>query len=383
MTESLIKNRAWVEIDLDNLEHNIDEIKKIISKKTKIMAVLKANAYGHDLIIISKKLNEIGIEDFAVATLDEGIILRKNNIKGNILIMGFTSIENIQYVIDYDLIQTVIDEEYANELIKLHNSKELKVHLKINTGMNRIGISYNNFEFVKNLYNEKKLNILGIYSHLCTSNSNKKRDIAFANEQISRFNNLINYLKDSNINVGKVHIQSSYGILNFPELEYDYVRAGIIIYGLYNDNNTYAKIHLNIKPVLTLKSKIVSIKELKKGETVGYGRTYKAIRNEKMAAVSIGYVDGYPKNLSELNAYVKVNNHYAKVIGRICMDQLVINITNIPNVKVNDIVTLIGNSKYINAENLATKLKTITPELLGRLGSRLNYIPVRKNNLKS
>lgn len=380
MTNNLIKNRAWVEINLDNLEHNINEIKKIVSKKTKIMAVLKANAYGHNLILISKKLNEIGIMDFAVATLEEGLALRNNKIKGNILILGYTSIENIDYVVKYDLIQTVVDEEYASNLIKLPNSNNIKVHLKINTGMNRIGIDCKNVLFIKNLYKEKRLNILGIYSHFCSANSDKKRDIEFTYKQIERFNRLIKYLESSHINVGKTHIQGSYGLLNYPELNYDYVRMGILIYGVYNDNTTYKKINLNLLPVLSLKSKIASIREIEKGETVGYSRTYKAKKREKVAAVSIGYVDGYPKNLSDLNAYVKVNNRFAKVIGRICMDQLVINISNIPNVKIGDEVTLIGDSKYINAENLATKLKTITPELLGRMGSRLKFIPIQNNN---
>ncbi len=377
MEEEFLKNRAWAELNLDNLKHNIEEIKKVISKKTKIMAVLKANAYGHNLVIIAQKLNEIGILDFAVATLDEGITLRKHKIKGNILIMGYTSIENIKYVIHYDLIQTIIDEDYANSLKKLTYLSKLKVHLKINTGMNRLGINYQNYQFIKDLYLNKKFNILGIYTHLSTSNSQNKSAILFAKKQIERFDKVINNLKNDKINVGKTHLQSSYGILNYPHLKYDYVRAGILIYGLYNDNYTYGKINLNLLPVLSLKAKIVSIKTIKKGEIVGYGRKYVAKKEEKIATVSIGYVDGYPKNLENLNIKVFVNNKYALVIGKICMDQLVINVSHIPNIKVNDIVTLIGENKYIKAEYIATKLKTITPELLGRLGSRLNYLVVK------
>ena len=138
----MLQDRAWLEINLNNLENNINEIRKTIPSKTKIMAVVKANAYGHGIIEISKKLEQIGIQDFAVATLQEAITLRQNRIKGNILILGFTSIENLHYVIDYDLIQTIVDEEYAKKILNLSYNKKIKVHIKVNTGMNRIGINY-------------------------------------------------------------------------------------------------------------------------------------------------------------------------------------------------------------------------------------------------
>lgn len=374
MNKEFLTNRAWVELNLDNLEHNVKEIEKVISKDTKIMAVLKANAYGHDLVSIASKLNQIGITDFAVATLEEGITLREHNIQGNILILGYTSIANIKYVLKYDLMQTVVDEEYALKLKEVPNSDKLKVHIKINTGMNRIGINYYNRIFIQKLYEERPFNILGIYTHLCVCNSKKKRDILFTKLQIERFNDLITYLKSNHLEVGKTHIQSSYGILNYNEYHYDYVRAGIILYGVYNDNYTYHQIDLDLKPVLSLYAKITAVRNIKKGDTVGYGRIYKAKSDEKIAAVSIGYVDGYPKSLSGKEVYVLVNGAYAPVIGKICMDQLVINVTHIKNIEEGDIVTLIGEEKEIKAENIATILNTITPELLGRLGERLNYI---------
>ncbi len=373
MNYDYLTNRAWCEIDLNNLSHNIKEIEKIISKDTKIMAVLKANAYGHDLVIIAKKLMEMGITDFAVASLDEAIILRENNIVGNILILGYTKLENISYIIKYDLIQTVVSEDYALKLKDLKDAQNIKVHLKINTGMNRIGINYQNIDFIKKLCLEKKLNILGIYSHLCVSNSNNKNDKKFTKLQIDRFNNVLKELEKVNIHL-KSHLQSSYGLLNYSEYKYEYVRIGILMYGNYNDNLTYHKIKLELKPVLTLKARVTSIIEIQKGETVGYGRCYKAKRKEKIASVSIGYVDGIPKSLENKNIVFLLNKHYAKLVGKICMDQLMINVTDIPNVCEGDIVTLIGKEKYIRAEYLSTKLKTISPELFGRLGKRLKYI---------
>lgn len=373
MEQELLKNRAWVEINLSNLEYNINQIKKIISDKTKIMAVVKANAYGHGIVEISKKLNEIGIFDFAVATLDEGIILRKNNIIGNILILGYTSIENLDYVIKYDLIQAITDEEYAEKLSSISFNTKLKVHIKINTGMNRIGIHYSNVDFIKEIYSYDNLDVLGIFSHLCVADSCKKSDIKFSNKQISDFNNLIDKLNESNINVGKVHLQSSYGILNYPELKYDYVRSGIIMYGVNSEINSHSSITINLKPVLSLKAKITSIKEIHKGESVSYGRCYKALKDEKIATISIGYADGIPRNLSCKKMKVLINGELAPIIGRICMDQLIINATNLKSISQGDIVTLIGNNE-VSAEMVSHKSNTITNELLSRLGSRLNYI---------
>ena len=164
MKNELLMDRAWVEINLKNLEHNIIEIKKIIPAKTKIMAVVKANAYGHGMIEISHKLNKIGIFDFAVATLEEAISLRQNNIKGNILILGYTSVENLKYVVQYDLIQTIVDEEYANKIVNVKLNEKLKVHIKINTGMNRIGIHYSKIDFIKQIYDYDNIDVLGIFS---------------------------------------------------------------------------------------------------------------------------------------------------------------------------------------------------------------------------
>ena len=371
MKNQLLMNRAWVEINLKNLEHNIKEIKKIIPTKTKIMAVVKANAYGHGMIKISHKLNNIGILDFAVATVEEAISLRKNSIKGNILILGYTSIENLKYVLKYDLIQTIVDEEYAKKIANVKLNKKIKVHIKINTGMNRIGIHYSKTDFIRQIYDYDNISVLGIYSHLCVSDSNKKTDIKFTNLQIKRFNNLIEELKLNNVDVGKIHLQSSYGVLNYPELEFDYVRTGIIMYGVHSDLKSYCKKNISLLPVLSLKARVSSVKEIAKNETVSYGRKYKTLKKEKIATISIGYADGYPRNLSCKNAKVLVKNHYAEIIGRICMDQLVINVSNI---KQGDIVTLIGTNSKVTAEMIASNSKTITNELLSRLGNRLNYI---------
>ena len=376
MNKNLIKNRAWIEVDLNNIENNINEIRKIIHKNTKIMTVLKANAYGHGEVEVSKKLNEIGILDFAVATLDEGIILRKAGIKGSILILGYTDIQNIKIVQKYDLIQTIVDFEYAKEVEKLNLDKKLKAHIKINTGMNRLGESYKNIDNLIKIYNMKNLNILGTFTHLCVSDSLFEDNIKFTKKQIDNFFKAIDALKLNNINVKKIHIQASYGIINYNDLECDYVRPGIIMYGVYStlQDKKSCKIKLNLKPALKLKSKIVSIRNIQKGESVGYGRTFIAKKDMKIATVSIGYADGYSRCLSSKDVYVLVNDKFAKIIGRICMDQMIVDVSNITNIEVGDIVTLLDDIEEISAENISNLSGSISNELLSRLGSRLPII---------
>lgn len=379
MPSSLAKERAWIEVNLAHLEDNVHAIQKVISPSTKIMAVVKADAYGHGSIEVSKYLNRLGIEDFAVATLEEGILLRENHIKGNILILGYTSPQNLRLVVEYDLIQTAVDKEYATRILHVPLKRKLKVYLKINTGMNRLGISYDDVDFIKEIYKKQEIDVVGMYSHFCVADSKEKENIEFSNLQQTRFNTLVKTLKTSGYNVGKVHMQSSYGILNYNENgSYDYVRPGIILYGVHSDTNAYVKRQIDLKPVLSLKAKITSIKEIEAGETVSYGRTYQASKQEKIASVSIGYADGYPREISNKGAKVVVNNQYAEIIGRICMDQLVINVTNISEIKVGDIVTLIGNTPFITAEEVAEKAGSITNELLCRLGTRLHKVYINK-----
>lgn len=374
MKKDLKQNRAWIEINLDNLENNIKQIKNIISSQTKIMAVVKANAYGHGMIEISKKLNQIGITDFAVATLDEGITLREAGIKGNILILGYTNFNNIDYLLKYNLIQTIVDYEYAKRINQMDLKEKLKVHIKINTGMNRIGESYKNIDRLIDIYQMQNLEILGTYSHFCVSDSLKGDDKLFTNKQITNFFETVKKLQNLGYDTGKIHIQASYGILNYPELNCDYVRPGIIMYGVYSDESENTKTKINLKPVLSLKSRITSIKEITQGESVSYGRIFKADKTMKIATVGIGYADGYPRNLSGKKAKVLVNENYVNIIGRICMDQLVIDVSNLSKIEDGDIVTLIGEERQIKAEEVAQKADTITNELLSRLGKRLPII---------
>lgn len=374
MEEEMKQGRAWIEINLDNLENNIKEIKKIIPENTEIMAVVKANAYGHGIVEISQKLNEIGIQNFAVATLSEGIVLRENNIKGNILILGYTDFEDLQYVVKYDLMQTIVDYEYAEKVNKMQLEGKIKVHIKINTGMNRIGESYKNIGKLIKIYQMQNLEILGTFTHLCVADSIESENIKFTENQISNFFKCVDNIKALGYNTGKVHIQSSYGVLNYPNVNCDFVRMGIIMYGVYSSYGDKTKTQINLKPVLSLNAKITSVKTVEDGDSVSYGRTFTANKEKKIATVSIGYADGYPRNLSNKNVKVLINGEYAEIVGRICMDQLCIDVSNIKDVKQGDIVTLIGEEAEVTAEIISKHANTITNELLSRLGDRLGRI---------
>lgn len=251
-------------------------------------------------------------------------------------------------------------------------SSKIKVHIKINTGMNRIGENYKSIDNLIEVYKMKNISILGTFSHLSVSDSLNEENINFTKKQISNYFEIIEKLKELGCNVGKIHIQASYGIANYPELECDYVRAGIIMYGVYSDCNNETKVKLNLKPVLSLKARITTVKEINQGESVGYGRTFIAKEKTKIATVSIGYADGYPRSLSNKNVKVQIKGEYATIIGRICMDQLIIDVSNIKDVKQGDIVKLIGEEEEISATHISYMAEnSITNELLSRLGNRL------------
>lgn len=371
------KERSWIEINTKHLEYNINQIKQIIPKTTQIMAVVKANAYGHDSIIISKKLQEIGINDFAVATLSEAIKLRENNITGNILILGYTEPEELQKVIDNNIMQTIVDNDYAKSVLKANLHGKLKCHVKINTGMNRIGEFYDNFAALSEIYQNPALQIEGTFTHLCVSDSDKIEDINFTKEQINRFDKAIEFIKNQGLNPGKLHTQASYGTINYTNCKYDYVRMGILMYGINASYDCYNKYNVDFKPVMSVKSKVTSIKYINPEETVSYGRTFKADNKIKIASVGIGYADGVPRALSNI-LIVKINNKKYHQIGRICMDQLMIEIDDDNPIAIGDEVILIdpNESKDLTLEDWAKLTNTITDEIICQFTTRLKRIEI-------
>lgn len=370
--------RSWIEVDLDNLEHNVRTLQKAMPEKCNLMAVVKAEAYGHGAFAVSAHLNKIGVRSFAVATIDEGIALRKYGIRGEILILGYTDVRRAREMKKYDLMQTVISYEYARALSQQKTS--VKVHVKIDTGMHRLGIPFDHFSEVKEVFAMRNLNLCGIYTHLCCSDSLRPDDVAFTKKQINQFYQLIDLLKRADVSVPKLHIQSSYGLLNVPNLKCDYARIGIALYGVLTvpDYNTALK--LDLRPVLSLKTKVVHLQVVRKGESVGYGRAFTAKRDSQIAILPIGYGDGFPRSLSCGRGHALIGGQLAPIVGRICMDQLAIDVTGIENVSVGDVATLLGSdgSKELSAPWIADHADSISNELLCRMGARLLVVEKRQ-----
>ena len=278
----------------------------------------------------------------------------------------------------YDLSQTLVDYDYACRLNA--QGVQVKAHIKLDTGMHRLGFwvpvesdTGKEVQKLSRVFAMKNLIINGIYTHLCVADSQNEKDILFTRQQIARFYKVVNRLKKQGIHIPKTHIQSSYGLLNYPELKCSYVRAGIALYGVLSTPDAQTKLHLNLKPVLSLKAQIVLIRKVRQGDSVGYGRDFVADRDSRIAIVSIGYADGLPRILSGRGHNVLINGQQAPIVGRVCMDQLAVDITALSNVSVGMTVTLIGRDgdQEIAAPVVAEQAQSITNELLSRMGARV------------
>lgn len=366
-------DRAYLEINLDNLAHNVKVLKKAMPEKCELMAVVKAEAYGHRMCEIASYLNRIGVNAFAVATIDEGIKLRQCGIKGEILILGYTNPERAKELRKYDLTQTLIDYHYA--LLLNNQGYHIKAHIKVDTGMHRLGFDVGHAKQIMAVFVMKYINVCGIYTHLCASDSRREEDISFTKMQIERFYKMLHLLEMKGIALPKIHIQSSYGLINYPELECDYARIGILLYGVLSSPcPTVSGWVSDLKPVLSLRAKVILLRAIKKGESVSYSRSFIAKRDSMIAVLPVGYADGFPRNLSDGKSYVLINGQAAPIVGKICMDQLTVDVTDIPGVKPGMTATLIGSEmqQEISAPVVAANSESISNELLSRMGARLN-----------
>lgn len=367
------KDRAYIELNLANLTHNVSVLKAALPANAELMGVVKREAYGHGSYAVATHLEKTGVKAFAVATIDEGIALRRYGIRGEILILGFTDVRRAKELKTYRLSQTLIDFPYAE---KLNRQKiPVSVHIAIDSGMHRLGLDTDDLENVQKLFQMKHLHIQGIFTHLCCADSRKPEDISFTRKQIRSFYGLISQMETAGLPIPKIHLQSSYGLLNYPDLPCDYVRAGISLYGVSSSPDDRTLLQPKLRPVLALKAKVVLIREISRGETVGYDRTFRAERNSRIAILPIGYGDGLPRNLSG-KAMVRISTHLLPVIGRICMDQLAIDLTGVDDVSVGDTAILIDNAENspLLAPNVAALSGSISNELLCRLGTRLPVV---------
>lgn len=366
--------RAWIELNLDSLEHNVRFLQSCLPDKCRLMPAVKADAYGHGADIIAKELNRLGIQDFCVACISEGIPLRKAGVKGQILILGYTHPSQFPLLRRYRLTQTVVDYDYADELQK--SGVKCHVHIAVDTGMHRLGIRCEELEQIASIYEMKNLSVDGIFTHLSASDSPASECQAFTESQIQAFYGVTDTLKSAGYACGGLHMLSSYGILNYPGASGDYARPGIALYGVLSTGNE--QFSSLLRPVLSLKARVASVRTLQPGESAGYGLDFTARQETRLAVLAIGYADGLPRALSSGKGSVLIHGKKAPVIGRICMDQTLIDVSEIPDVSQQDAAVIIGESgsQKITAEELAKQCDTITNEILSRLGARLNRITV-------
>lgn len=372
---------VWAEINLDSLAYNMKNIKKLANGR-EVIGVVKADAYGHGSVEVSKVLLENGASRLAVAIITEAVELRKNNIKAPIMILGYTPLEFGETLVNNDIEQTVYDLEYAKSLsdIAINMGKKAKIHIALDTGMGRIGFLPNedSLKKVLEIASLKGIEIVGIFTHFSTADEENKE---YTYEQFSKIKNFNNMLLEKGLDIPLKHASNSGAIIDLPETYLDCVRAGIILYGYYPSDEV-KKEKLPLKTVLTLKTKIVHVKKLDKDMYISYGRTFKTERDSIIATIPIGYADGYSRLLSG-KAKVIVNGKFAKVVGRICMDQCMIDVTDIEDVKVGDEVILLGeeNNLKFNADDMAKIIGTINYDVLCMIKHRIPRVYIKDNKI--
>ena len=362
--------RAWKELDLEALRHNAAVLRSRLAPGCELMVVVKADGYGHGGAAAARCLQKEGVRAFAVACLGEGIALRRAGIWGRILILGYTPAEEAPLLRRWRLIQTVADEAHGLALDAY--GKPLRVHLAIDTGMRRLGVPAEDAAALARLFQMKNLRVEGIFSHLCASDSLDPVSVEYTRTQLTRFYAAAARLREGGFDPGSTHIQASYGILNLPPQPCAYARAGIVLYGV-DSGETSAAAEAGLRPVLSLRARVVCVRRLRPGERAGYGPSFQAERDTVLAVLSIGYADGLPRELAEHGGRVLLRGRSCPMAGRMCMDQLSVDVTGLPGVGPGDIATVVGRDGplEISVEEVARRCGTISNELLSRLGGRL------------
>lgn len=361
---------TYVEIDLDIIKHNINEMKKIIDKDTKLGLVIKANAYGHGAVEIAKILEEENVDYICVAGLNEAMELRNNDIKAPILVMGYTPDDCLDVAVKNNITITIFSKEQAKNLSNISNklSEKSKIHLKVDTGFNRLGFKINEDlpSTIKYIYNLPNINVEGIFSHLAL------KDEESDYEQFNKFTSLLDEIKHLDIPIK--HICDSIGMVAYKDFHMDMVRVGASLYG-YNSRKSI----MDLKPAMTFKSKFAQIKNIKKGEGISYDYSYVANKDMKVGTVLCGYSDGIPRILSN-KGYVYVNGKKANILGKICMDQCIVDLTDIDDVDMNSEVIFYGNGgpELLDVANLAD---TNRNELLSIVSRRVARVYIKDKEI--
>lgn len=377
-----IKHPLWAEIDLRAIAHNCRQIIGHIHEGTKVMAVVKADGYGHGAVEVARTALENGADQLAVARLQEALKLRQAGIKAEILILGWTSAQDSQHLLEQNLTQSIFDLEQARELAQAAQAKRqrLKCHLKLDTGMGRLGLPAQDagsknelrpelLQAIQDIYQMPGLDVQGVYTHLAQADNS---DASHSQNQLACLQAVLKKMRLLGLQPGICHAANSAGVLNLRQSHLDLVRPGLILYGLYPERNIA---NLKLCPAMHLKARIIQVRELQPGDTVSYGSTFVARERTRIATVPIGYADGYPRILSN-QGQMLVKGQRAKVAGRVCMDLTMLDVSRISGVEAGDEVLILGQQQGqgIRAEELGSLSCSINYEIVSRLGSRVPRI---------
>jgi len=363
----MIKRNVWAEIDLSAIKHNVGETKKILQPDTRLCAVVKANAYGHGAIPVAKAAIEAGADFLAVALTQEALELRLAGIKVPILILGALTPGHEETVVEYHISQAVPDLKSVERLsaVAVKKGKTAKVHLVIETGMNRIGCKVSEAgDLAAAVMALPNVELEGVFSHFAKADAEDK---SYMQQQYDAFVEAIKNIEGKGICIPIKHIANSAAITETPKVHMDMVRQGITLYGLWPSSEVKRDLHY--EPVMSLKAQIVFIKEVPPGEKIGYGCTYETTRTTKIATLPLGYADGISRKLSN-RGYVSIRGCKAPIVGRVCMDQMMADVTDIPNVREGDEVIIFGGNE-ISIDTVAQWMETINYEVVCLLSDRI------------
>ena len=378
--------RTWAEIDLDDAIYNFEHIKRLADGRS-VMPVVKADAYGHGANVLTKIYEQNGADGFAVSNINEAIKLRKYGIKRDILVLGFTPIKYINQMYAFNITQTVYCKEYAEQLSKAaaSNNFVIKAHFKVDTGMCRIGFDSRNKEFcsileITDCLKLPNLEFEGIFTHFSSADSVDEEDIAFSDKQYELFCQTVDRLKSQGFDFKYVHCCNSAASALRGTNNGNLIRPGIILYGL--SPSARLDIGYEQRPIMSVKSAVSMIKTINKGDAVSYGRTFIANREMKVATVPIGYADGYPRTMSN-RGYVLINGRKAPIIGRVCMDQMTVDVTNIEDVNIDTVVTVIGRDGefVITLDDIAEVCDTISYEIMCNISIRMPRVYIKNREI--
>ena len=369
--------RCWAEIDLDQMEQNYHALREKLKPETQMMGVVKADAYGHGAIRCARLLADIGINWFGVSNLSEAVQLRQGGITQPMLILGYTPPECASLLAEHHITQTAYSRDYLSALSAAAEQAGVTVdiHVKVDTGMGRIGFSDSDpqdFAVLCGLQQSSSLKVTGIFTHFAVADEKDSGD-RYTGEQFERFTRFCSKLEEAGLKTGLRHCCNSAGILRHPEMQLDLVRAGVSLYGLLPSADCEESIVTY--PVMSWRTVVSLVKEIAPGQTVSYGRTFCAEKPMKVATISVGYADGYSRSYSNMGC-VLIRGQKAPILGRVCMDQCVVDVTDIPDVTMGDYVTLAGcdGEETISFDSLAKLCSTINYELVCLVGKRVDRI---------